>query len=497
MLSYTHSKSLICSTVRNCYSLKEVNVPKHNNILKISGVLLIILCSIPIFCLGMWFSDENITLTVIFLVWIGLLVINLSREKVMILAFLITFFMFLLGELLVNQFDDTTFHAASEKTIFHAHTCIYISLVFFGCGTYLDKWKFVLKNFDSQLIPFEFDLIHIQKSCRILYIIFGLCSLASALERLLLSYALGTYTATFVNFSSNLPGIIIKCAGMSDMVFFLFLATLPDPRKSKMVFGLKIITSLVLLIFGTRSTIVLTILIITIYCIYYENIEGKKYSIIPKGVYVIGLCLVPVVLILFDFIMANRDGRVYVNSGYIDSIKHIVTSVGGSINVITYGYEKNDDLPQKLYSLGGIINFFTQNIFARSIFGIEQYGGNTVEMALYGNSFSNALTYLVKKSSFLAGYGMGSSYIAEVFHDFGYVGVALINIIYGKILASSNKLESSKLVKNAIVLMASYNILIAPRAYADGFISCFLNFSFIMAVVFVFVLSSILREISK
>lgn len=461
----------------------------------IAGFL--ILSTIPFFVFGVLWKDTFIIWCTIFIVWLGLFIYNFSRKKVMIFSFLITFFMFLLGEIFINQFDDTAFHAINTESIIHAYICVYLSLVFFQIGTMLNRHKIVCKGFSIKKKSNDENIKYIQKSCTILYLIFGTCSLAVVSERLILSWTLGSYTATFINFKSSLPGMVTQFAGMADMVFFLYLATVPDPRKSKLVLGLKVFISLVLLVFGTRSTIIMTFIIIFVYCIYYENLEGKEYQIIHKSIYILIAMMLPIILILFDYIMAYRDGRAYTFNGVGDSLKHIITSVGGSINVITYGYEKNALLPDKLYSIGGIIDFFTKNIFARKILGVQQYGGNTVEMALYGNSFSNALTYIVKRASYLSGYGMGSSYIAEVFHDFGYFGIAVINVIYGKILSTTDKLEKSRFIKNTIVLMASYNILVAPRAYADGFLSCFLNFSFMLTVAMVYGLANIIRKYKR
>lgn len=461
---------------------------------------LIIFLTIPIFALGIIYGDNSLACWTVIALWLAIFIIKFSRKNVMILAFLITFFMFLLGELLINQFEETAFHAESLASEMHAYTCIYISLLFFYFGTKMENIKFSIgnsKRYYQNTNVKNRNIYYIQKACKCLYLLFAMCSLAEALEKLMLSLAMGSYTATFINYKSMLPGVVSKLADMADMVFFIFLATLPDPRKAKSVFGLKVLISLIMLAFGTRNPIVLTFLIISIYCVFYENIYSGAYTIIPKWVYCVCVGLIPFVLMFFDFIMAYRDGRIYDSNGIIDSVKHIVASLGGSVNVITYGFENATNLPDKIYSLGGITDFFTQNVIARTIFDIQQYSGNTVGMALYGNRFSYALTYLVKPSSYLAGYGMGSSYIAEVFHDFGYVGVAIINVLYGKICTTTSSLKKDSIIRNTIVLMSSYAILTAPRSYADGFISCFFNFSFILTVFLVFVVAKIIKSRKK
>ena len=447
--------------------------------------LVAILCQIPLFCVGFIQGSVDVTLLCIVLTWICLFIMFLARKDATKLAFVITFFFFLLGELFLNQFDTTAFHASNTETVLHTHLCIYIALLAFLLGTFLVGDD----NNNSELrgsVNGQDDLLlGVRNVSKAVFYLCAICSFLLALERLNLAHTLGSYTETFVNFSSNLPGFVSKLGGMANFALFIYLGTLPDPRKSKMVFGIQMAIAIVMLMYGTRNTLVMTFLLLGVYCILYERKNGIDFQIIPRWVYALLPVAIPVALVFFDIIMALRDGRAYSSEGFFDSITHIVASLGGSVNVISYGFECADQLPNRLYSFGGLIDFFTQNVFAQTVLGTQQFGGNTVELALYGNSFSSALTYIVKPASYLSGYGMGSSYIAEAYHDFGYLGVAIFSTLYGMILQGCGRLKEGKVIRNTVVLMASYYIWFAPRSYADGFISCFMNFSFILTVVII------------
>ena len=453
------------------------------------GMLFIM--TIPFFIIGYFSSDGNIMCVSLLLAWLFLTLLNCSRKRLMVFAFCITFFAFLLGDIAVKQFDGTAFFSVSGKTI-HAYLCLFLSLHFLNLGVLIGERRHI-DFFSEDLIKDDqkkdIAINRIRDSARVLYVIFGCCQLATAIEKLALARILGSYTATYINFSSSLPGIIIKLAEMADIAFFIYLATIPNPKKMKIVVSLKVLIGVVLLAYGMRSTIVMTLIIMTVYFILYEEMKGEKYSVIPRKAYIIVLILMPVLLTFLDFLMAYRDGRIYTMDNIWNSAKHMITSLGGSVGVIESGYEYSGSIPHKIYSLGGIISFFKYNIFSRLLFGAKQYGGNTVEQALHGNSFSNTLTFIVNKDAFLRGFGMGSSYIAEVFHDFGYLGVCVINIIYGYILTQFNKLHINHVWKNTIMIMSSYYIIYAPRAYADSFISCFLNFSFILVMVLIWVIT--------
>ena len=88
---------------------------------------------------------------------------------------------------------------------------------------------------------------------------------------------------------------------------------------------------------------------------------------------------------------------------------------------------------------------------------------------------------------------MGSSFIAESYHDMGYIGIMLFSIVYGVILKSANNLKEGHYVKNAIVLISLYHIIYAPRDSAGAFISSYFNFSFIFTLIIIGFVSRIMK----
>ena len=85
---------------------------------------------------------------------------------------------------------------------------------------------------------------------------------------------------------------------------------------------------------------------------------------------------------------------------------------------------------------------------------------------------------------------MGSCYIAEAYHDFGYFGVAVWSFIYGIIIKGCNSFCDKGVWGRTIILYALYNILMAPRSLADAFISGFLQIQVIIAFFIVWIISN-------
>jgi oligosaccharide repeat unit polymerase len=460
------------------------------------GTLLffMLLVSFVFFLFGLYESDEALLLISVCAIWIFLVFKNLNRDRFTVLAFLITFFTFLMGTALLSSFDATvSLRVHRHETIVHIYKSLYIALLFLYLGTMLPTTiRFAVRR---PLKHRESNVQYIQRASKYLFYISSVFSIIVALEKLFYVIVTGSYTSFYARFTTSLPPIVQKIDQMTNIAFFVYLATLPDPRKSKSVFFIRLLIAVIIVLFGQRSDIVMTIIVICIYCILYENLHGIPYAIIRRRWYIYALSIVPFMLVLLEFIMYYRDGKVYSFGNVYESIKNVFASLGGSVNVIGFGFERANGFPDgKLYSLGNVIDFLTKNVITRSIFGTPVYRSNSVEMALYGNQFAHAITYLVKPKAYLAGQGMGSSYIAEVFHDFGYIGIALVNVIYGVILTRANKLQKEDFVMNAIKIVSLYNILYAPRGPADSFISAYLNITFIATLFIIYGFSLILKR---
>ncbi|MDE6706483.1 MAG: O-antigen polysaccharide polymerase Wzy family protein, partial [Oscillospiraceae bacterium] len=123
------------------------------------------------------------------------------------------------------------------------------------------------------------------------------------------------------------------------------------------------------------------------------------------------------------------------------------------------------------YSFTVIYNLLFENRVVASLFNIKVYAGNSIEHALYGHSLAHTLSWFDYKQRYLNGHGVGSCYIAELYHDFGYIGVFVGNVIYGMILKSINKMPFSKPYTCAVLFSMLHALLLAPRGEYDMFIN--------------------------
>ena len=164
-------------------------------------------------------------------------------------------------------------------------------------------------------------------------------------------------------------------------------------------------------------------------------------------------------------------------------------SIGRSVDVIGYGKYYESELPSRIYTIADIINYFKYNQITAFLFDMHLPAQHTKDFALGGYSFMHSLTYLIDPELYLKGHGAGSSYVAEAYFDLGYMGIALLNIVYGAFLAYIYK----SLYRNPIIIgcfLQAINIMFyVPRGAADYPITYILNITVIFALLIIYVYS--------
>ncbi len=154
-------------------------------------------------------------------------------------------------------------------------------------------------------------------------------------------------------------------------------------------------------------------------------------------------------------------------------------------------------IPNEMYSFGTLIEKLKYNPLSSLIFGIESLRGNSVERAVLGNSFAHAISYIVLPFGYLHGRGLGTCYIAEAYHDFGYIGIFIFSLVYGIILKKCSNFNSKNFIKRVMIMVVLGSLLMIPRANADSFISVFLKNEFIFGIILLKILTNIFVKYSK
>lgn len=411
--------------------------------------------------------------------------------------FLLSLFTFLMGGFLLNLFNDEYYTLFSMNAYAHIAISLFLS-IFFSSIAY-DLTYENLKTVDISNENKEEDndkLLRVRKAS--LWVFYGLSlfSIITNAEKAIFVRT-NSYMSYYTDYVSRLPSVFLNLASISEVGFFVYLATMPSKQHCRIPMIWYLAISAMSLGFGQRNGFVMSLIFIIIYITIRHKKDQEKW-ITRKGIII---CLVAVpffiaALYSFNYTRSNRNVKV---TGIDKQIVAFFDEQSYSSRIIGYGYEFKDEIKKNgvNYSVSQLANIVLQNTFVRSLFGTRTLYGRTAENALYGNNFGNAITYKVMPMNYLAGIGMGTSYIAEAYHDFGYLGIVLSNILYGILIAIFQRRKNT-IAENkahpyftALLFMSLINVLYAPRSIVFGFISLTFTFTTLVSICLIQILSRV------
>ncbi|MCO6018216.1 O-antigen polysaccharide polymerase Wzy family protein [Carnobacterium divergens] len=465
-----------------------------------------LLLAIVVFVMGLIFDSTLLELTAVLIVLFNNVSYSISNfnKNVIFFCFNCTFFIFLIGRIFVSTFFN---YRSTERGTYgldfvdssYVHltmTCLFLSLIFVFLG-YVIVQKIKIPYVSKITISNDYN-----KALENAALIFFYISISF---RLIIVWQMRNtaisegYFETFTTFKSSLPGVLQNVSNMYDIAYFAFLATYPTKRKVLLPTSLYLLEGIIASMGGRRSILMLNILIVFIYFVIRNiGIVNKKEKWIGKFEVLASLISVPILMSLMTIIGNVRasftEKTATANSGdFINSLKEFLYSQGVSANLIGYTEMYRDQLPHKIYTLGPVIEFIDNNIF-RKLKGLPEFTGQSIDRAINGHLYSQALPYLIMPVAYLKGYGYGSSFIAENYADFSFLGVIIGSFLYGCLLhILFVAIKSNKFIIVTFALLMTRTILFAPRAAYLSFIVSSLSPIKIVTIVLIIIFAKIIK----
>lgn len=393
-----------------------------------------------------------------------------TSKRITLLCFLITFFTFLLGKMFFSYLlkgDIGLLYSDDFVIIKHVFVSLYLSLVSIFISFYFFERKGNIRRGSfSEDITTKFV---IRKVSHIILIISIICSALVSLEKGQFVQSNG-YLSLYTSFSSGLPNLILRFNDLMVISFVAYLSTFPSKKDCKIILISYVLLGGMGLLYAQRNLIVQNLLIVIAY-IFIRNYLNKNEGWISKKVTIILALLMPLLMVFFVSFSHFRDGDSGSNN---NKIVEFFETQGNSVNVIGNGIRFKQELSnQKFYSLYELKYFLYNNPITKIFHDQPQYKQNTIEMALNGGSYGQSISYYYNSNSYLTGRGLGSCYIAEVYQDFGYLGIIICNMLYGIILFALIYFAKRNVYIYIVLLYSFKSILYAPRATPFAFFDIF------------------------
>lgn len=444
---------------------------------------MLLVFSVMLFGTSLVFNNSNVMVVSISVILLHNIIYSLEDfyNRITFLAFQCTFFTFLYGRIFFRFISNQGYglNFDSNNTIKHILVSLFISLFFCFLG-------YLFKNKNDKEIREGKDNQYIKIASKYTFYFAFVFRMMVIFERVIFVKDT-SYVDYYLSYSSSLPFMAIKFSEMMPIALFIYLACMPSKKECKIPIILYFVEGIGVLAYGQRNGIVLNVLVIIIYLCIRNSMCNVNEKWFGKKQIIITLILAPICIIFLYSFSFIRAGNSYQIESPMQTIVKFFDGQGNSVNIIGYGTEFQENFPKgKHYTFGGIVSFFKRNVITEMFLNIPTYKQHTEEMALYGDSYGQTISYLVDSWSYMKGKGLGSCYIAEVYHDYGYIGIILCNTIYGVILAVLGKgLRNKSWLTGAIALLMIKNILYAPRAEAVAFITSSINMINIATIIII------------
>ena len=430
-------------------------------------------------------------------IWVDMMLFAYRRieNRSPLFAFGIAYFTFLMGREFLEHYFGYKLEYFNSESNRHLYICMIVSLLSLFISYIIISKKTTTEKPEMKIDDIDLYAKCVRQTAGIIFYCIWPLSIGYEIivGRFVSSHGYTDYYSDYqVSLSNNVVlSLLSKADIILPLAFAIIMASLPKKREFKWPLILYLIYLLLSLTSGRRGTFILGILQVFVFIVYMQGVF--PFDGWFKRRFVLYLAtIVPVFAIVGSIINIARFGGSTENFGLFEAFIAFFYDQGVTGNVVKRAFEYSYRIPDATYTL----EFLHSGIIAR-ILGIKVYNGNTIENALYGNSMAHALGYIIMGKQYLLGRGTGSSYIIELYHDYGYLGVALGNIVYAWLFAKLYKNFDNNICIRSMIFAIFPRLLWAPRGSFTGFITLLTSSSTIVTFIIIFGISRILVDYNK
>lgn len=480
--------------------------------------------SVLLFVTGVAFGDLLISLCAVLLLFMVNMAFGFSRisSRAVFIYFHIAIALFLLSRPAIDLMKGDVWFGSTYAATLFSLSALFLTLFFLYAGVSFAEWRQSLRDgcpsrrrFGGSLIvrgeprgegiqwfhtksrtekttrPKKRFKVEYVRAAALFVFICGLVGMFW-LGAIKLSYMSGReYTDYYlINLSEYAPVYVRTLATMAPYALCAYLATLPSKKPATIALVLNILTSVPMLIIGSRGDFVITILFAILYYVLRDFTDGKGtwFGRFEKTILVICLPFGTIAMGLLTYIRADTA---IVNFGFLTSFIDAIYGQGVSYDVLDKGFTVNNQIASlgfKFYTFGPLIDYITQGPFGRYILGIDPLGSaNSVKLAVEGFSYSHAMSYFAHPR-YLMGEGYGSSYLLETYTDFGYLGIGVFSFLFGMILSYLPRFFHKGGMWGTLSLVICFTVFHMPRGSALEWIKFIWTPQFWFTIVVIYVI---------
>lgn len=329
---------------------------------------------------------------------------------------------------------------------------------------------------------------NLQTISLLLFLICSIFDIAMGIEKIIFIQQ-HTYYEYYSKFETTLPLIVKGISTMMPTALLIYLATFPHKKGVMTTLFIYMLLTIPSLIVGSRGATSEALVFCFLYLFLRQSISKRHATNeewfnknLKRAIFII----VPILIIYFSGYNYARFGTEKKNE--MNPVVDFIYNQGVTFTVVARGYDALPNLEgnqNKNYTFGPLIDYVTRGTPAQILFNAEGLGpANSQKRAIESNSFSAAISYYLYGNQYLEGKGAGSSYIIELYADYGFIGVFVFSSLLGVLFGFIGNIKEQNIFTNIILLRILMVIYLLPRGSALGWTTFFISPQFWLPVIF-------------
>lgn len=407
--------------------------------------------------------------------------------------FLLTYPFFLLNALVIEVLTNGESSLALYPDSIRLHVLVTLMIgllaVDFGYSVFRRTHPHPLAHHTPRTELYRETRLTVERVATVMFFLLLPISVYGHLSKVSFVQALG-YLALYTSYTPPIPVVF----GLSDIavtaLFAIFLASRPEKSRVVLVSAIYLSTQALGLGYGQRNPLLIAAVLVVFYFGVRERESGGIGRWISKKAVVAALLLLPFLLSFLYVFSFDRFDREMGDISTAQGAVGILEQQGGSVHVLALGALHRDELAVwGPYVFTPVERIVTGNPLARALLDIPAFSAKSPEYAMNSGSFGEALTFSASPATYFHGGGFGSSYLAELYQDYGYLGVVFGSILIGFVLSRSRAF-GPRLVPLLAALLVLPAIWYSPRSSFLDFIYDALNPGTMAAILGVWLMAS-------
>ncbi|MDC7286911.1 O-antigen polysaccharide polymerase Wzy family protein [Blautia schinkii] len=419
---------------------------------------------------------------------------NLEKHILIFLLF-ITFVVFDMGMYFSHLFDFTSWwkniqgsmteYSFEDATLTLSITILGVSILMILIGYHISD-KFVFMGKKNSEMNFEKSDARLEKVKGHAKVIFYLTTIGNLLSYLYKAYMVFTVSYVYLYTDFSEIWFLKMCSLVWYVAFYCYIATFPRKDEIKKVVVIYIICSVASLLTGARGTAISNLLFLVFYYLIRQRYSEDRWA--PRNVILKIVVALPAIMIILGIIGTLRQGNT-IENGILSYGSQLFASQGESGMLLPETIENLDRFRFENinFTFGKLLNNIQHNTTLSNMLGLHSLDGiapQTADYAIYGNQFGSAISYYKMRYTYLSGYSMGTYYLAEIWADYRWIGVILLNTILGFFVGKLSKIAYSSFTIRCIAFGVITQLLLIGRFSITNILLFFMSTAVLVMYLF-------------